>query len=104
MQVPNTQKIRLVTEDDKLILEEDAVSLDLLMAQAQEDLDMHIKKDQRQFIINFADLLSQTYETQVSPTMAYLLSLSIESIGELLKKSISTLRNSSVSTEEPTEN
>ena len=101
--VPETQTLRLVKENGDMILEDDVVSLDLLMAEAQEGLDMGKRQDQRFFIINFAKVLSETFKKEVSPSMAYLLSQKIDSVGQLLKKSIETLRSSSSTTEAPSE-
>ena len=102
--VPKTQTIRLVDSDEKSILEGDIVSLDILMSSAQEGLDMQVKDDQSRFLILFSNMLSKEYKAEVSPTAAYVLSIQLSKVSEVLKKSIEDLQSLSEPTEVLSEN
>ena len=99
-QLPDATRIRLLDSDGKTVFEEEAVYLDDLLSQAQEDVDVDDDKDAvKKWLPKFKELLVANLACDLGDTEAYFIAREATSVMWSLKKKFDDALTSSTSSE-----
>ncbi len=99
-QLPDATRIRLLDSDGKTVFEEEAVYIDDLLSQAQEDVDVDDDKDAvKKWLPKFKELLVANLACDLGDTEAYFIAREATSVMWSLKKKFDDVQTLSTSLE-----
>ncbi len=99
-QLPDATKIRLVDSEGNVVLETEAIYIDELLSQAQEDIDVTEDKEAvNKWLPKFKQLLATKLECDLGDTEAYFVAREATNVMWSLKKKFDVIQTSSISTE-----